>query len=202
MKWSRAVHHLEELAARCADMATRPASIFPLRVSSLWAFGEVLTSQDDLDLLRIVLAVDLPVDEVAWFCPPAGAEHWSHATRLSKNPVAAAWRSTRAPLWNHRIRSPLLIWDEHGLRDELSDTEVDALSALREGTAESLRLPEPTTDELAARLEAELAVSHRALESVTATYEQRRFSPGKLEPVADALWRASAGYLDVLAAVR
>jgi len=54
--------------------------------------------------------------------------------------------------------------------------------------------------EMASRLEAELAMSLRALESSSAAYEQRGFSPGKLEPVADALWRASTGYLDVLRA--
>jgi hypothetical protein len=200
MKWARAVHHLEELAQVCADMSGRPATIFPLRVTALWTFGEVLTSRNDLDALPVVLAVDLPVDDVAWLCAPAGAEHWSHATGLSKNPVVAIWRSTRAPLWNHRIRGPLLIWDEHGVRDEPGGAAMDGLSALREGTAESLRLPEPTSDELRSRLAAELDVSLRALKATNAAYEQRRFSPGKLEPVADALWRATAGYLDVLAA--
>jgi hypothetical protein len=53
---------------------------------------------------------------------------------------------------------------------------------------------------LASRLEAELSVSLRALESATAAYQERRFSPGRLEPLADALWHASAGYLDILAA--
>ena len=202
MKWSRAVHHLEELARVCADMSGRPATIFPLRVSALWTFGEVLTSRDDLDSLPVVLAVDLPVEDVAWLCAPAGAEHWSHATGLAKNPVVAIWRSTRAPLWNHRIRRPLLIWDEHGMQDDASEVAADGLSALREGNADALRLPEPTPDEMASRLDAELAVSLRALESTAAVYEERRFSPGKLEPVADALWRASAGYLDVLGAVR
>jgi hypothetical protein len=202
MKWSRAVHHLEEVAVRCADMATRPATIFPLRVTALWTFGEVLTSRDDLDCVRILLTVDLPVDEVPWLCPPAGAEHWSHATGLSKNPVTAIWRSSRAPLWNHEIRGPLLIWSEACGPDEPGDIASDALSALRDGTAEALRLPEPAPAEMASRLEAELEVSRRALESITATYERRRFSPGKLEPVADALWRAGAGYLDVLGAVR
>jgi len=196
MKWSRAVHHLEELADACADMAQRPTSVFPLHVTQLWAYAEVLTSRDDLDWLRVVLAVDLPVDEVAWFCPPAGAEHWSHATRLSKNPVVAMWRSTRAPLWNHQIRGPLLTWDESG------GIQTDALSALRDGTAEGLRQPEPTQDQMHSRLEAELAVSLRALGSATAAYEQRRFSPGKIGPVADVLWRASQGYLDVLKATR
>ena len=202
MKWSRAVHHLEELARVCADMSGRPASIFPLRVTALWTFGEVLTSRDDLDSLPVVLAVDLPVEDVAWLCAPAGAEHWSHATGLAKNPVVAIWRSTRAPLWNHRIRRPLLVWDEHGMQDESGEGVADGLSALRDGHAEALRLPEPTPHEMTSRLEAELAVSLRALESTAAVYEQRRFSPGKLEPVADALWRASAGYLDVLGAVR
>jgi hypothetical protein len=173
-----------------------------LRVTSLWTFGAVLTSHDDLDALPVVLAVDLPVDDVAWLCSPAGAEHWSHATRLSKNPMVALWRSTRAPLWNHRIQRPLLIWDEHGIPDEPVAVAADGLSALRDGTAEALRLPEPTPGEMASRLEAELAVSLRALESTAGVYEQRRFSPGKLEPVADALWRATAGYLDVLGAVR
>ena len=196
MKWSRAVHHLEELASECARMAGLPTTIFPLRVTALWTYSDVLTSRDDLQYLRVVLAVDLPVEDVAWFCPPSGSEHWSQATRLSKNPVVAMWRSTRAPLWNHDIRGPLLIWDE------TSGVAVDALSALRDGTDEVLRLPEPTTDELRSRLEAELTVSHRNLESATAAYDERRFSRGRLEPVADALWQASAGYLDVLAATQ
>jgi hypothetical protein len=202
MKWSRAVHHLEELARTCADMSGRPATIFPLRVTALWTFGAVLSSRDDLDSLTVVLAVDLPVDDVAWLCSPSGAEHWSQATRLSKNPVVALWRSTRAPLWNHRIRRPLLIWEEHGMGDDSGGFESDGLTALRNGTAEALRLSEPTPGELASRLDDEKAVSLRALESATGVYEQRRFSPGKLEPVADALWRAGAGYLDVLGAVR
>jgi hypothetical protein len=202
MKWSRAVHHLEELARVCADMSGRPATIFPLRVTALWTFGEVLTSRNDLDSLPVVLAVDLPVDDVAWLCAPPGAEHWSHATGLAKNPVVAIWRSTRAPLWNHRIRGPLLIWDEQGAQVESGEAALDGLSALREGTAESLRLPEPPPDELGSRLADELEVSLRALKAANAAYEQRRFSPGKLEPVADALWRATAGYLDVLTATR
>ena len=191
MRWTRAVHHLEELAKACADMATRPATIFPLQVTALCTFGDVLERQEDLDSLPVVLAVDLPAEDVAWLCSPAGAEHWSNAAGLSKSPVVAIWRSTRAPLWNHRVRRPLLIWDASG------GVAVQSLSALRAGTADPLRLAEPAPDELASRLDAERAVSLRALQSATATYQQRRFAPGKLEPTADALWRASAGYLDI-----
>ena len=143
MKWSRAVHHLEELANSCSDMAGRPATIFPLRVTELWAFGDVLTNhvqtqQDDLEALQVALAVDLAVEDVAWLCHPAGAEHWAHATRLSKNPVLALWRSRRAPVWNHRIHRPLLIWSEPG------GIGTEAIAALRDGAAEPLRLPEPS----------------------------------------------------------
>ncbi len=171
-------------------MATRPAAIFPLRVTALWTFGDVLEHQEDLDSLAVVMAVDLPFEEVAWLCAPAGAEHWSNAAGLAKSPAVAIWRSTRAPLWNHRVIRPLLIWDESGVAGQ-------PLSALRAGTADPLRLPEPAPDELASRLEAERVVSLRALQSATATYQQRRFAPGKLEPIADALWRASAGFLDI-----
>ncbi|AOS64270.1 hypothetical protein BKA25_001978 [Actinoalloteichus hymeniacidonis] len=51
-------------------------------------------------------------------------------------------------------------------------------------------------------MDAELAVSLAALGERTRHYEDRRFKPGKLEPVADALWRVSAGYLDVEASAR
>jgi hypothetical protein len=98
-------------------------------------------------------------------------------------------------LWNHAIARPLLIWDEPG------GVAVDALRALGNDMARDLRLPEPTPDELASRLAAELAVSLRALQSSTDVYEQHRFGPGKAGPVADALWRAGSGYLDVLAAL-
>ena len=197
MKWSRAVHHLEELALTCSDMAGRQDTIFALRVTQVWAYGDVLNSNHgDLDELQVALVVDLPVGDLAWCCPPVGAEHWSQATRLAKNPIVSMWRSTRAPVWNHHIRRPLLIWDERG------GIVTDALSAIRNGTADALRLPEPAQDEMHTRLEAELAVSHRALRSATAAYEQRRFSPGKIGPVADALWNASQGYLDVLDATR
>ncbi|MBB5804860.1 hypothetical protein F4560_004628 [Saccharothrix ecbatanensis] len=53
-------------------------------------------------------------------------------------------------------------------------------------------------DELRARLGEELAVSLRALRRQTRAYEEKRWSPGKLTTVSDALWRVSEGYLDVL----
>ncbi len=195
MNWVRAVHHVESLAQQCAEMITRPSSIFPLRVTQLWAVGDILGPPGDLETVTVALCVDLPVDEVGWWTQPRGAQHWSNATGLAKNPVLPWWRSAHGPVWNHRIDRPALVWDEaDGVRQ-------DVVAALRMGRGESVSTAPPTADELRERLRAELTVSLRALRACTRAYEERRWSPGKLEPVADALWRASDGYLDVRDAV-
>jgi hypothetical protein len=80
-----------------------------------------VTNKDDLDSSQVAFFVDLPIEQVAWLCQPAGVEHWSTATVLSKNPIVAMWHPTRAPLWNHHIRRPLLFWDEHRGRNEGND---------------------------------------------------------------------------------
>ena len=195
MKWSRAVHHVESLSQACAEIAIRPPSIFPLRVTQLWAVGDLLGPPRDLETVIVALCVDLPADEVPWWSEPAGAQHWANATRLAKNPVLAWWRSAHTPVWNHRIVRPALVWDDaDGVRQ-------DVLDALRDGRGESVRTDPPPEDLLRSRLDEELAVSLRALRRCTQAYEDRRWTPGKTEPVADALWRAGDGYLDVLDAV-
>ena len=127
MNWTRAVHHVETAAAECARVAALPVAVSPLRVTQLWAFGDVLGAPQDLERVSVVLVVDLPADEVAWRTQPKGAEHWLSMTRLPKNPVDVTWRSAGAPVWNHRVASPLLVWD-------IAEGLVDgALDALREG---------------------------------------------------------------------
>ena len=193
MQWTRAVHHLETLAETCAEMATRPASIFPLPVTHLWAVGPVLDGPGELEVVEVALGVDLAAVEVAWGCEPPPAQHWANATRLSRLPLRPWWRSTRVPVWNHHIERPLLLWSvTDGVRDE-------ALAALVGGTADR-DLP-PTPDELRSRLLAEAAVSREALTGYLAAYDARRWAPGKLEPASDALAAAARGHLDVLAAL-
>src|SRR5258705_2780628 len=194
MKWSRAVRHVEALAQSCAESFGQP--FFGLNVTELWAVGDILGHrQDELDWVTVALCVDLPPQDVAWWTEPKGGQHWANATRLSKNPVVAWWRSAQVPVWNHRIVRPALVWNAvDGLRG-------DVLPALLDGNAESLRSAAVTDAELAARLQDELAISRQTLTAATAKYDQRRWSPGKIEPVAHELLRASDGYLDVLAAV-
>lgn len=195
MKWSRAVHHVESLAQQCARMAT-PSPIFQLRVTGLWVVGDLLGEPRDLETVTVALVVDLPVDDVAWWTEPPGAGHWANATRLATAPVLAWWRSAHAPVWNHRIERPALVWDTvEGIREQ-------TLAALRDGRGLDVCTEAPTAEALRHRLRDELAVSRHALRACTDAYEQRRWKPGKLGPVADALWRASDGYLDVLAAAQ
>ena len=190
MKWTRAVHHLETLAQTCTDLGSRPA-FAALRVEQLWVAREVLDEPHDLELVTVALVVDLPVEEVPWLSEPPGAQHWANGARLGKNPVVALWRSAGAPVWNHHIDRPALLWDS-------TDGVVpETLAALQAGRGDTVRLPAPEPAVLRRRLEDELTVSDRALRGCTQTYERRRWAPGALEPHADALWRAANGYLDV-----
>jgi hypothetical protein len=184
------VHHLETLAATCDDLGSRPA-FSALQVQQLWVAGEVLEEPHDLEMVTVALVVDLPVQDVPWRSEPPGAQHWANAARLAKIPVQALWRSAGAPVWNHRLERPALLWDStDGLVPE-------TLAAIAAGRGDTVRLPAPEPEVLRRRLRDELAVSDHALQSTTQTYERRRWAPGALEPHADALWRATAGYLEV-----
>jgi hypothetical protein len=192
VKWTRAVHHLRELAEKCAELDGQPRSFYRFRVVALWAVGEILGAARDLDRVSVALVVDLPVGEVPWLSEPDGAEHWANGTRMSRNPIKPFWRSAHAPVWNHHVDRPALLWDaETGLAEE-------TFAALLNGRGAEVRAGAPSPAELRTRLEDELAVSLGALREQTRAYEERRWSPGKLTPVSDALWRASDGYLDLL----
>jgi len=56
----------------------------------------------------------------------------------------------------------------------------------------------PSAEELRKRVQDELGVSLRALRQANQEYTDRRWSPGKLTPYSDALWRTTTGYLDLL----
>ena len=195
MNWERAVHHVEVAAGECQRIHELPPTMAPVRVTQMWVFGDVLGPAHDLETVSLALSLDLPADDVAWLTQPPAAVHWLGMTRLPKNPVRVWWRSARAPVWNHRVVRPLLVWSA---ADGVSD---DAMSALREGRGEAAGLPEPSADELRTRLDDELAISLSTLRARTADYDAKRWGRAKLEPTADALWLATGGYLDLLDAL-
>ena len=198
VRWERAVHHLGNLAAECervADATQQFDEPDMFRVEQLWAYGALLEAPHDLQVIRVALVVNRPPEDVAWFAEPSGAEWFANSTRLSKNPISAKWRSNLMPVWNHRIDRPALVWDRtQGVYEPV-------LAAIRDGNSESVRIPAPTRDEFVERLQEELAISRQAMRKTTEEYDDKRWSPGKLAPQADAMWAASAGYLDVLDAL-
>ena len=173
-------------------MAALPPHRRALRVNEMWVFGDILGGPRDLDWASAALRVDLPVDEVPWLSQPTGAEMWSDLTRASKNPVGIWWRSAHAPVWNHRIVGPLLVWDEaQGIRD-------DAVAALRESRGAAAGIAAPGEEEYVTRMEDELRVSLAELQRRTREYDTERTT--RLGVRADALYTAAEGYLAVLAA--
>jgi hypothetical protein len=194
MKRSRALHHLHALAEACATMAGRPSSIFPLQVIGLWAAGEVLDPVDSVEVLVVALQVDLPPRATPWLCAPPGATHWAHAVRLPKLPIVAHWRSVHAPVWNHDLVRPLLVWSA---QDGVQDPALAALTGPDRAVLDALRGPAPTPQQRRERLEREVLLAQAAVRERSADYQRRRWSPGKLEPVADALADAVQGWLDL-----
>lgn len=186
MKWTRAIHHLTELADACTRLASAPTSIHPLRVTELWAAGDVLGEPADLDTVTVALVVDLP--EVPWLTTPPGAQHWSAASRLSRGPFTPYWRTR--PVWNHRLTRPALIW--------AGETHQSTLDAIANGHGATVSAPAPEPHELVERIAQETATSLTALRRRTAEYAEKRWQPGKLDPQSDALWEATTGYLDLL----
>ncbi|WP_211766635.1 DUF7711 family protein [Kutzneria sp. CA-103260] len=190
MKWSRAVQHVEDLARRCAT----PSPIPMLPVTGLWVFGDLLGEPRDLDWAHVAVVVDLPLDDVPWLSIPQGGQHWAQAVRL-REPLVGRFRSAAGPVWNHRIARPALVWDStDGIRDA-------TLAALRDGLGRDVRVDAPSPAELRAQLSTELAVSLRSLRRQHRSYDDQRWRPGKLDPHADSLWRATDSYLDLLDAV-
>lgn len=169
--------------------------IYRIRVRQLWTFGEMLEPEHDLEWVPVALAIDLPVGEVAWLTEPSGAEHWANSTRLNRNPFTVRWRSVHAPVWNHEIARPVMFWDAEGGIGE------PVLAALRAGEGARVRAEAPSAAEFDARMADELTTSLGEVRRAAEAYTDKRWKPGKLTPLADALWLANLGYLDVLDAI-
>ena len=194
MKWTTAVGHVRRLAEQCAEVSQLPSNLRLLRVTELWAFGDVLGAPRELEWAAAAVRVDLPVEAVPWMCRPDGTDLWADLTRASKNPVGIWWRSSLAPVWNHRIVRPLLVWDEAvGIHE-------NALVALQEGRGAAVSMAPPSQEEFVSRMDEELQNSLAALQRRTQEYESDHTT--RLGVRGDQLHAAALGYLDVLAAMK
>lgn len=174
----------------CARMATSELWFARFPVVDLWVTGALLGPTRDVEWVDLVLGVDRPADELPWDCPPPEAGLWADATRLSKNPISAAWRSSRAPVWNHALDAVLHVWSA----DAGEDTA--ALSALRAGAGADQASTRPLGEEYVTRMEDELRISLDELRRRTVEYDAVPTTQ-RLGVRGDALHRAARAYLEV-----
>ena len=191
MKWTRAVHHLETLAQTCTDLGSRPA-FSGLRVEQLWVAREILDEPHDLELVTVALVVDRPGGGGAL------------AGRAARRPALGQ----RRPAGQEPGRGPVAVGRRAGVEPltstgpRCSGTAPTAWSRrrsprLRPAAATPSASPRRSPPSCAAGCRTSWRSATGALRACTQTYERRRWAPGALEPHADALWRASAGYLEV-----
>jgi hypothetical protein len=117
---------------------------------------------------------------------------------IDKYPCEWYSRPALWPVWNHCIRGPVRFWSLAGPDEPI----LDALGERRLGDLHRLI---PSAAEEAEQLQEELAASLGHLQRVDAAYwerEWRRDHKGLGIYPEDHLWRATHGYLDLLAATR
>lgn len=192
-----AIKHLRTLAGLC-DTAHLPADE-PILVE-VYAYGDILDPViEELEQVRVALVLDLPAEEVTWLALPDVTIWLSRHLRLDKVPVHALRRPAVWPVQNHVIRRPVRIWTVE------SGTDGQAITAISDGDAQRLRLPEPAPGDEAEQLAQELEASLTYLRRVQDSYHKREWRAAhksfNIYP-EDYLWQAVEGYLDLLDASR
>ena len=196
MRYSIAVDRLRTIAETC----TRLASLWkddPLVVGA-YVLGELLEGGQRPERLELAFVVDLPPDEVTWYTQPTPMTGFAATVGIDKYPCEWYSRPALWPVWNHRIRGPVRFW-------ALAGPDEPTLDALGDRRLGDLHRITPTAAEEAEQLQEELAASLAHLQRVDAAYwerEWRREHKGLGIYPEEHLWRASHGYLDLLAATR
>jgi hypothetical protein len=193
MRHETAVRRLRTIAERCQQV-TRFWADEPFLVSA-YAFGAVLDTRADVEVVDVAFVLDLPPDELTWCAQPQRCAGVPSLLEIDKAPVIWYWRPALWPVFNHLIRRPLRIWSVDG-------PDTAALDALARGDADPLRLPEPTHTGAHEQLTEELQASLAHLRRVEAGFWERDWRQdhrGSGVYPENHLWDAVHGYLDLLA---
>lgn len=197
MKRTTAIRRLRTIAESC-DHA-RPLWENEPTLVAAYAFGMVLDPEiAELPGVDVAFVLDLPAEELPWGARPQSCLGLVSLLRLDKAPVNWFWRPSVWPVWNHKIRRPLLFWSPDGSDDE-------ALDGLSSGDVERLRLPAPSREDEAEQLVVELDASLTYLRRVRDEFWERDWrqeNRGFGVHPEDHLWNAVDGYLDLHDAVR
>ncbi len=167
-------------------------------LEEMWVTGDLLGLADTLEAGTVVLVLDLPSDELPWLAIHPAGEWIGDQLRLGKRPLQWCYRPLASPVWNHEHRRLARFWSTAG---GLDNTVIDALRSRR---LDHLALIEPTVDELADQLRAELALARRHLRAMLDSYwdhDWRRHHKGYDAQPEDHLWRAATAVTDIWAAL-
>ncbi|HZD74057.1 MAG TPA: hypothetical protein VE776_09275 [Actinomycetota bacterium] len=194
MRYATAVRRLRTIAEEC----DRHAKFWddPLVVAA-YVYGSLLEGPEEVERVQVALVVDMPPDQVTWWAEPPSAAAFAEIIGLGKAPVQWWWRPVLWPVWNHEISGPVRFWS-------LDGPDEGALEAIAQHRLGELHRLVPTAEEELEQLEEELLASLTHLRKVTESYwdiEWRRDHRGLGVYPEHHLWRASKGYLDLLAAV-
>lgn len=198
MRLSTAIGHLlemAEVAAQWQELGDRGR--WPL--SEMWVTGALLSFTDTLESGAVVLVLDLPPEELPWLAIHPTGEAIGDQLRLGKRPFLWCYRPRAWPVWTYQHRRLARFWS--------ADSGLDALTieALQSRRLERLVIIEPSDDELAAQLRAELTVSREHLRSVLEDYwdrDWRRRHKGFDESPEGHLWRAATAVAEMLDALK
>lgn len=201
MNRGTAVRHVTQMAESCEGIGRRTAVLGSATgIESFWVAGDLLDEgvpwrAESTESVRVAACLAVPEDAVPWLGRPDVAGIVEDLAGWRNRPVVVLWRSAAAPVWNHLIERPMLLWDAQG------GVRVDAVRALQAGVGmEAHRLDAPSRDQLERRLADEVDTSLRHLRTATEAYDDRRWGRGPHQRYADDLWAAAHGYLDLLAA--
>lgn len=198
MKRSTAVRHLREMAEVASERLRLRETNIGWPLEELWASGDLLTDEPEVDAGAVVLTLDVPADELPWLKLHATGEWIGDQLRLGKRPMSWAYRPLSYPAWNHDHRRVIRFWSASEGADE------HVLDALREGDLDTLQIVAPTSEELRAQLQRELPGVHRELSSILDSYWddewRRRVKIFGVYP-EDHLWRAASAIVEMTEAL-
>lgn len=194
MKRATAVRHLEALGEEATRYRELLADEWALE--SLWMADDILDAPDTLDVITILVAVDVPVEELPWRTLNWTGEGIAERLRLEKLPIWAHGRPSSWPAWNAENRRVRQFWS----REEGTDTAVT--ETLREGKPVEPVAVEPSV--FIEQMTIERTVSRAHLATVLDEYWEhpwRREHKGFGIHPEDHLWRASYGLQQIEAAL-
>jgi hypothetical protein len=194
VKVATAVGHLVTMGDTATERLRFRETEIGWPLEELLIGGALLEKGEGIDAGDVILALDVPTDELPWLALHPAGEWIGSQLRLGKIPFRWCYRPLLWPAWNARYRRVVRFWSA---KDGL-DNHV--IQALRQRHLAELKVVEPTTVDLVEQLQVELDASRRYLRLVLDGCRQgswRREHRGPDGTPEDHLWRAAQAVREI-----